>query len=176
MISTLSVLTFFSLAETFSDIPLIIAPLWILQNVRLPSAVRFRLVSVFACSLITTIAALAHAALVVRDPGVWEAIVGALEAGVALAVCNLSVIAPATARLFGGSAEKYEESSDCATTVDTGISNNTRNLNDATLATFKVDRVISPVAVCVEITVDQDQTSRDVEDVEDIYDIIPYIS
>lgn len=166
-----------SLAETFSDVLLIIAPLWILRNVRVTSNVRFRLVSVFACSIATSIVGLVHAVLVIRVPGVWEAIAGALEAAVALAVCNLSVIVPAIARLFGGDAEKYEESRDYATTTigGSGGSKNTRNLNNTMLSTFKVDPTASSGAVRVDVTVEQDQANweakKDVEagNGEDIY-------
>ena len=167
-----------SLAETFSDILLIVAPLWILRNVRVTSAVRFRLISVFACSLATTIAALAHAILVIRLPGTWEAIIGALEAGVALAVCNLSVIVPAIARLFGGDPEKYQDESkdySTATIGGTGASKNTRNLNNTMLSTFRVDPTASSGAVRVDVTVEQDQANweakKDVEagNGDDIY-------
>ena len=157
------------LAGTFSDILLIVAPLWILRNVRVTSAVRFRLVSVFACSIVTTIVALAHAVLIIRVPGVWEAILGALEASVGLAVSNLSVIVPAIARLFGGDAEKYEESRDYATATigGSGSSKNTRNLNNTMLSTFKVDPTASSGAVRVDVTVEQDQANweakKDVE-------------
>jgi len=106
-----------------------------------------------------------------------------LEAGVALAVCNLSVIVPAVARLFGGNAEECEGSDDRTTAIGgTGTFKNARDLNDATLATFKAGRAVSPVAVCVEITVEQGQASWEVkEDVrpgnnEDIYNILPYIN
>jgi len=164
-------------AETFSDVLLIVAPLWVLRDVRVTSAVRFRLISVFTCSLATTLAALAHAVLVIRVPGVWEAIVGALEAGVALAVCNLSVIVPAVARLFGADAEKYDESGDyaSATVGGSGGSKNTRSLNNTMLSTFKVDPTASSGAVRVDVIVEQDQTNweakKDVEagNGEDIY-------
>ena len=91
----------------------------------------------------TTVAAIAHAVLVIRVPGTWEATIGALEAGVALAVCNLSVIVPAIARLLGGDAEKYEESRDYATATigGSGGSKNTRNINNTMLSTFKVDQI-----------------------------------
>jgi hypothetical protein len=167
-----------AVTETFSDILLIVAPLWILRNVRVTSAVRFRLISVFTCSLATTFAALAHAILVIRLPGIWEAIVGALEAGVALAVCNLSVIVPAIARLLGGDPEKYQdESKDYATATigGTGASKNTRNLNNTMLSTFKVDPTASSGAVRVDVTVEQDQANweakKDVEAAsgEDVY-------
>jgi hypothetical protein len=150
------------LAESFSDALLIVAPLWILRNVRVTPAVRFRLISVFTCSLATTFAALAHAVLVIRLPGIWEAIIGALEAGVALAVCNLSVIVPAIARLLGGDPEKYQdESKDYATATigGSGGSKNTRNLNDTMLSTFKVDPTASSGAVRVDVTVEQDQAN-----------------
>jgi hypothetical protein len=166
------------LAETFSDFLLIVAPLWILRNVRVSSAVRFRLISVFACSLATTIAALAHAIMVIRLPGDLEAIVGSLEAGVALAVCNLSVIVPAIGRLFGGNAEKYQdESKDYATATigGTGASRNPRNPNNMTLSTFKVDPTASSGAVRVDVTVEQEQANWEVkkdgeaDDGDDIY-------
>lgn len=151
-----------AVTETFSDVLLIAAPLWILRKVRVTSAVRFRLISVFMCSLATTMAALAHAILVIRLPGVWEAIVGSLEAGVALAVCNLSVIVPAIARVLGGDPEKYQdESKDYATATigGTGASKNTRNLNNTMLSTFKVDPTASSGAVHVDVTVEQDQAN-----------------
>ena len=165
------------LAETFSDILLIIAPLWILRNVRVTSAVRFRLVSVFACSIATSLAGLAHAVLLIQLPGVWEAMIGALEAAVALAVCNLSVIVPAIARILGGDPEKYpDESKDYATATigGSGASKNTRNMNNTMLSTFKVDPTASSGAVRVDVTVEQDQANweakKDVEaGSEDIY-------
>jgi hypothetical protein len=163
--------------ETFSDILLIIAPLWILRNVRVTSAVRFRLVSVFACSIATSLAGLAHAVLLIQLPGVWEAMIGALEAAVALAVCNLSVIVPAIARILGGDPEKYpDESKDYATATigGSGGSKNTRNMNNTMLSTFKVDPTASSGAVRVDVTVEQDQANweakKDVEaGSEDIY-------
>ena len=128
------------------------------------------MISVFTCSLATTFAALAHAILVIRVPGIWEAIIGALEAGVALAVCNLSVIVPAVARLLGGDPEKYpDESKDYSTATigGSGGSKNTRNLNDTMLSTFKVDPTASSGAVRVDVTVEQDQANweakKDVE-------------
>ena len=130
--------------------------------------------------MLTTIAALAHAVLVIRLPGVWEAIVGALEAGVALAVCNLSVIVPALARLLGGDPEKYpDESKDYATATigGSGSSKNTRNLNNTMLSTFKVDPTASSGAVRVDVTVEQDQANweakKDIEagDGDDVYHI-----
>jgi hypothetical protein len=165
-------------AGSFSDVLLIAAPVWILRNVRVTSAVRFRLVSVFTCSLITTLVALAHAILIIRLPGTWEAIIGSLEAGVALSVCNLSVIVPAIARLLGGDAEKYQdESKDYATATigGSGGSKNTRNLNNTMLSTFKVDPTASSGAVRVDVTVEQDQANweakKDVEtgSGEDVY-------
>jgi len=128
--------------------------------------------------LATTLVALAHAILVIRVPGVWEAIIGSLENGIALAVCNLSVIVPAIARLFGGDAEKYQdESKDYATATigGTGSSKNTRNLNNTMLSTFKVDPTATSGAVRVDVTVEQDQANweakKDVEagSGEDIY-------
>jgi hypothetical protein len=115
--------------------------------------------------------------LVIRLPGVWEAIIGALEAAVALAVCNLSVIVPAIARMLGGDPEKYQdESKDYATATigGTGASKNTRNLNNTMLSTFKVDPTASSGAVRVDVTVEQDQANweakKDVEaGSEDIY-------
>lgn len=172
-------LLFLFAAGTFSDILLIVAPLWILRNVRVTSAVRFRLISVFTCSIATTIAALAHAVLVIHLPGTWEAIIGALEASVALAVCNLSVIVPAIARCLGGDSEKYQdESKDYAnaTIGGSGGSKNTRNLNNTMLSTFRVDPTASSGAVRVDVTVEQDQANweakKDVETgsgEEDIY-------
>jgi hypothetical protein len=128
--------------------------------------------------LITTLVALAHAILIIRLPGTWEAIIGSLEAGVALSVCNLSVIVPAIARLLGGDAEKYQdESKDYATATigGSGGSKNTRNLNNTMLSTFKVDPTASSGAVRVDVTVEQDQANweakKDVEtgSGEDVY-------
>lgn len=118
----------------------------------------------------TTLAALAHAILVIQLPGVWEAIIGALEAGVALAVCNLSVIVPAIPRLLGGDAEKYQDKSKDYSTTTVGVSGsskNTRNLNNTMLSTFKVDPTASSGVVRVDVTVEQDQANweakKDVE-------------
>ena len=157
---------------------MIVAPLWILRVVRVTSAVRFRLISVFTCSILTSVVGLAHAVLVIREPGVWEAMIGALEAAVALAVCNLSVIVPAVARLLGGDPEKYpDESKDYATATigGSGSSKNSRNLNNTMLSTFKVDPTAASGAVRVDVTVEQDQANweakKDVEagDGDDIY-------
>ena len=63
-------------AETISDFILIIAPLWILRDVRLASGLRIRLIAVFSCSMMTTMVGLAHAILVLKMPGALEAIMG----------------------------------------------------------------------------------------------------
>jgi len=83
--------------ETISDFILVIAPLWILRDVRLSSGLRIRLIVVFSCSMMTTMAGLAHAILVLKMPGALEAIMGAVENCVALSVCNLPVLVPAFA-------------------------------------------------------------------------------
>jgi len=167
-----------AVTETFSDVLLVVAPIWVLRDVRVTPPVRFRLISVFACSLATTLAALAHAILVIRLPGVWEAIIGALEAGVALAVCNLSVIVPAIARVLGGDPEKYQDESNdyaSATVGGSGGSKNTRNLGSTMLSTFKVDPTASSGIVRVDVTVEQDQANwepkKDIEagEEDDIY-------
>ena len=169
----------FPSAETFSDILLIVAPLWIIRSFLVTSSARFRLISVFASSLLTTVAALAHAILVVRFPGVWEAIFAALEAGIALAVCNLFVLVPAVARLLGGDAEKYRETgdSDIPTIGGTGAPKNVHNLDDAMLGTSQVCPTVPLGAVRVSVTVEQDQadwgTKRDIEvgSGDDIYNL-----
>ena len=71
----------------------------------------------------------------------WEAFTGALEAGVALGMCNLPVVVPAIARLFGGDAEKYEDSGDHGTAA--------------------IDRAPSSGAVLLELTHEQDRASWD---------------
>ncbi|KAF9648662.1 hypothetical protein BDM02DRAFT_3115143 [Thelephora ganbajun] len=81
--------------ETVSDLILVVAPLWILRDIRISSGLRIRLIAVFSCSLITTMAGLAHAILVLKMPGALEAIMGAVENCVALSVCNLPVLVPA---------------------------------------------------------------------------------
>lgn len=63
-------------AATISDIILVIAPLWILKDVRVSSGLRIRLIAIFSCSLMTTMAGLAHAILVLKLPGALEAIMG----------------------------------------------------------------------------------------------------
>lgn len=63
-------------AETVSDFILVIAPLWILRGVRLPPALRIRLVAIFSCSMMTTVFGIAHAVLVLEMPGAMEAVMG----------------------------------------------------------------------------------------------------
>jgi len=63
-------------AETISDVILVVAPLWILRDVRLSSGLRTRLIAIFSCSIMTTMAGLAHAILVLRMPGAVEATMG----------------------------------------------------------------------------------------------------
>lgn len=58
-----------------SDLILIFSPLWIIRKVQLTPSLRFRLLSAFFISIATTVAALIHAILVIRNPGPWEAIV-----------------------------------------------------------------------------------------------------
>lgn len=83
--------------ETISDFILVIAPLWILKDVRVSSGLRIRLIAIFSCSLMTTMAGVAHAVMVLKMPGALEAIMGAVENCVALSVCNLPVLVPALA-------------------------------------------------------------------------------
>ena len=159
---------------------MIVAPLWIIRYVLITSGARLRLISVFACSLITTVVALVHAILVIRFPGVWEAIIAALEAGVALAVCNFSVIIPAIARVLGDDAEKYKETGDCAvqTIGGTGAPKKVFNLNDTMLNTFQVCPTASLGAVCDGVTVGQNQANweakKDIEvgSGDDIYHLV----
>ena len=63
-------------AATISDFILIIAPLWILRDVRISSGLRIRLFAIFSCSMMTTITGLAHAILILKMPGALEAIMG----------------------------------------------------------------------------------------------------
>jgi len=97
-----------------ADVILIGAPLWILRKTRLNAAVRFRLISVFSLSIATTMAAIAHAVLVVRLPGAWEAIFASVEVFVTLTVSNASVLIPAVARRFSNN-ETYTETKNTAT-------------------------------------------------------------
>lgn len=64
------------IAETISDLILVAAPLWILRGVRVSSGLRIRLIAVFSCSMMTTMAGVVHAVLVLKMPGAWEAIMG----------------------------------------------------------------------------------------------------
>ena len=132
-------------AETFSDILLVLAPLWILRNVRTTRAVRFRLISIFTCSLVTTIAALAHAITIIKAPGIWEAISGALEAAIALGVCNLSVIVPAFVVLLRRRQENDDD--DQEHTAETiggfGGPKGPRDRDGTILITFTTDPTIS---------------------------------
>lgn len=52
------------------------APLWILRDVRVSPGLRIRLIAIFSCSVMTTMAGIAHAVLVLRMPGALEAIMG----------------------------------------------------------------------------------------------------
>ena len=111
-----SLLLFPHPAECLSGIPLVAMPIWILRTARISSAARFRLVQALICSSTTIIVALANAITFFCSPR-WAAFTGALEAGVALGMCNLPIVLPAIALLFGGDAEKYEESRDHGTTT-----------------------------------------------------------
>ena len=63
-------------AETISDLILVVAPLWILRDVRISSGLRIRLIAIFSCSLMTTLVGLVHAILILKMPGALEAIMG----------------------------------------------------------------------------------------------------
>jgi len=63
-------------AAAVSDFILVVAPLWILRDVRVSSALRIRLIAIFSCSLMTTSVGLAHAILILKMPGALEAILG----------------------------------------------------------------------------------------------------
>ena len=145
-------------AETISDILLVAAPIWILRRTRVSPAARLRLVLVLVSSVAITFTAFAHAGLSAYARGVWilGAILGALEAGVALATCNLSVIVPAVARLFGSDDERYAESRDRGISA-TGASRNASNFDNTMLNTFKADPTVSPTVVRVDLNIDQDQ-------------------
>lgn len=63
-------------AETISDFILVVAPLWILRGLRVSSGLRMRLIAIFSCSIITTVAGVIHAVMVLKMPGALEAIMG----------------------------------------------------------------------------------------------------
>lgn len=63
-------------AETISDFILVIAPLWILRRVRVSLGLRIRLIAIFSCSMMTTVAGIVHAVMVLKMPGALEAIMG----------------------------------------------------------------------------------------------------
>lgn len=63
-------------AEVISDFILVIAPLWILKGVRVSSGLRIRLIAIFSCSMMTTIAGVIHAVMVLKKPGALEAVMG----------------------------------------------------------------------------------------------------
>lgn len=54
---------------------LVFSPLWLLRKVNVNRGLRFRLLSAFFVSIATTIAAVAHAILVIALPGAYEVIV-----------------------------------------------------------------------------------------------------
>jgi len=80
-----------------SDGILVSTPLMIIKGVRVP-ALRSRLLRIFSVSVVTTMASLAHAALVIYRPGATEAIFGGVEAAVSVIVSSMSVIIPAILR------------------------------------------------------------------------------
>jgi hypothetical protein len=63
-------------AETISDFILVIAPLWILNGVRVSPGLRIRLIAIFSCSLMTTVVGVIHVVLILKMPGALEAIMG----------------------------------------------------------------------------------------------------
>ena len=66
----------YPVAAAVSDFILVVAPLWILRDVRVSSGLRIRLIAIFSCSLMTTLVGLAHAILILKMPGALEAILG----------------------------------------------------------------------------------------------------
>ena len=71
-----SVIERYPVAHTISDFILIIAPLWILRDVRVSPGLRTRLIAIFSCSAVTGLTGVAHAVLVLKHPGALEAIMG----------------------------------------------------------------------------------------------------
>jgi len=68
------------LTAILSDVLLIVSPIWVVQNTRLDPRFRFRLVFVFSASVLTTLAAIAHIAIVLVTTGpVWAIICGVIE-------------------------------------------------------------------------------------------------
>jgi len=80
-----------------SDGILIFTPLMIIRGVRIP-ALRSRLFRIFSVSIVTTIASVTHAVMVMDRPGIMEAIFGCVEATVSVIVSSMSVIIPAILR------------------------------------------------------------------------------
>jgi len=104
-----------------SNVLLIALPVWIIRKVRLNQGLRFRLVSVFSLSVITTLAAITHFVITERE---WVLIAGVAEVFVSLSVCNAPVLIPAVLRQFSDSVTFVESQDHAVTTI--GGSHRTR--------------------------------------------------
>jgi len=114
------------LTTVFSDMILVISPLIILRNVRVDQGVRFRLVSLFAVSLLITVAAVIRAAFILVRPGVIETTAAVVEVFVALTVCNVTVVVPAIFRRFSDK-DSVVDGSDYRITISGNYHNHTPN-------------------------------------------------
>jgi len=142
------------ISTVVSDLILITSPLWIIRRSTLNPALRFRLVAAFFISVATTIAALVHSVLVIRVPGAWEAIFGAVEVAVALTVCNASVIIPFLARKVSTS-ETFHESDPVATIGGSGGKKRSASTMLSTLHIADMNATAGN-SVRVDVTVDQE--------------------
>ncbi|KAI0818934.1 hypothetical protein BC629DRAFT_687674 [Irpex lacteus] len=82
-----------------TDAILVYAPIQMIYNAKLPPGAKFRLITIFAATLITTAASVYYIYAMLRINGITEDFAATIHDGLSLIVANLSVI---TFFLFGG--------------------------------------------------------------------------
>lgn len=80
------------ITDVLGDSILILAPFRLIYKVRLTTAQKIRILTIFSTSAITTIVSLAHAYYVLSEGGLKEAVAAMVESSVSLIVANLSVV------------------------------------------------------------------------------------
>ncbi|EJU00109.1 hypothetical protein DACRYDRAFT_109529 [Dacryopinax primogenitus] len=80
------------ITDILSDVTLISIPIYLLRRASIREGSRIRLVAVFTSSIFISFVSLVHAAFILEDDPVKEALLAFIEMSVSLLVCNIAVI------------------------------------------------------------------------------------
>jgi len=96
------------------DVWLLLAPGFMLWQMKLPRSSHRLILAIFACGVFNTGASIAHTVFILKNNGLWISVTGHIQATIALTICNLLVVVTCLYRVFNrdsnSSAEESSES------------------------------------------------------------------